>query len=405
MPDSRGDSAVAMIQGVPLVHAAEEGSAYFSLSLAHAVRRLGMNVVIWTKVRPEPFVAQPVPVEATWTPGYGAWLDLLRTVRAKRPKIVHLQYSMFCLGPKASGEFSTLLFVIGAWLLRTTLVVTCHDVPSLARITPEFIRQNRYRFPVVVVKAGLRTIFFFIGFAARRLIVHHEWLRDTLVDDYHVPARKVRTIPLARIPFESYERGAARAAIGLAPDAAAVLYFGFATGYKGIDELLDAMDVLARRGSGVRLVLGAGYHPKKDDNAEYHAYYDALRARAAAMPNVDFVGFIHNDDLDRYVAAVDACIFPYIEFQGMSGPLLQAASQAKPLLVSSIIANSLGRFAASNFVPTAEGIALALERYFGDPGYRASVEAESAAFEAAAVANDAAEQTYRLYTSLGARRS
>lgn len=405
MPHSRGRSTIAMIQGVPLLHTAEEGSAYFSLALANAIRRLGMNVVIWTKIRPERFAPQPVPVEAMWTPGYGAWLDLLRAVWAKRPHIVHLQYSMFCLGPKASGEFSTLLFVLGAWLLRANLVITCHDVPSIARITPEFIRQNRYRFPVYVVKAGLRTIFFFIGFAAKQLIVHHVWLRDTLVSDYRVPERKVRTIPLSAIAFESYDRDVARRSLNIAINAKVVLYFGFATGYKGIDELLDAMDVLAKRGTAVLLVLGAGYHPKKDDNGDYRAYYEALRARATAMANVDFAGFIESADLDRYIAAADACIFPYIEFQGMSGPLLQAANHARPLLVSSIIAGSLGRFDASSFAPTPDGIASALERFFHDDAFRATVLAESAAFESAAVAVDAAEQTCRVYDSLGAVRS
>jgi glycosyltransferase involved in cell wall biosynthesis len=65
----------------------------------------------------------------------------------------------------------------------------------------------------------------------------------------------------------------------------------------------------------VLLVLGAGYHPKKDDNGDYRAYYEALRARATAMANVDFAGFIESADLDRYIAAADACIFRTSNFK------------------------------------------------------------------------------------------
>jgi hypothetical protein len=79
----------------------------------------------------------------------------------------------------------------------------------------------------------------------------------------------------------------------------------------------------------------------------------------------------------------------------MSGPLLQAANHARPLLVSSIIAGSLGRFDASSFAPTLDGIASALERFSTTTLSRDRAR-RSAAFESAAVAVDAAEQTPRV---------
>jgi len=403
MPGARKVADVAMIQGVPLADASEEGSAYYALALASGLQRSGLLIEIWAKRIPARFVSQIVPISRVWRPGFVAWLDLITAIRARRPHIVHLQHSMFSLGPKASGEFSTLLFLIGTWLLRVKLVITCHDVPSIARITPEYIRLNRYRFPVSVVRLGLRTVFRFMGISAKRLIVHHASLRDILIKDYGIPAFKVATIPLSSIASERRTRDDARRRLHISSSANVVLYFGFATGYKGIEALLDAMEALGNELHGtIQLILGAGHHPKKHDNADYDRYYQWIATRATQLCNVRFVGFISDETLDDYIAASDACVFPYVEFQGMSGPLLQAADHGIPLLVSTVIAAALAHLNAGSFEPTREGIALALKRFFNDAKFRSVVAAESGEFGAARSSDDSAARTRRLYEALGA---
>ena len=293
---------------------------------------------------------------------------------------------------------STALLLLGTLILRIRLIVTAHDVPALAQITPDYIRLHKYRFSASIVRFGLRVIFLGFGLAGRRMIVHQQSLADSLIRDYGVAAQKINVIPLATLPFALPVRAHARERLGLQPDGNYVLYFGFATGYKGIEALLEGMRLIgARTNEPPQLLLGAGYHPKKHDNADYADYYAALTSRSAEISNVHHVGFITDDRLDDYIAACDVAIFPYVQFQGMSGPLHQCVSRGMPVLVSRPIADALDSVTDGSFNTTAEDIADVIMRFFGDSSFHDQVATESQQLQGHLVESDAGAMTRRIY--------
>lgn len=368
---------VALISGVPLLDGSESGIAYYTRALADELAGSGMDVEIWSKLDRAPAAAARARILPLWRPGWLSWWHLARAVKQRRPDVVHLQHSIFLLGGGPAGEISMFMLLFVLAIMRCRLVVTCHDIPSLSQITPEYVRLNNYRYPAWFVRLGFQVLFAAIGLCAHVIIVHQQAFAQTLAHDYGIKRDKMTVVPLMPIPHRVTEKLQARAAIGIPPDDLVVLFFGFATGYKGIEVLLGAMELVNKK---VRLLLGAGKHPKVAHTPEYRAYYDALKRRAERNPNVDFIGFIPEERLYGYIDATDVAVFPYVEFQGMSGPLIQCASHEKPFLISSRIAQKLGGFSGCVFEPEPEILARKIQRYFHDDDFRADVESECANF-------------------------
>jgi glycosyltransferase involved in cell wall biosynthesis len=393
---------IALVTGAPLEDRSEIGAAYHTRALAEELARTGLTVDIWSKAGAGQAAASGVPIVPTWHPGWWAWSDIFLAVLKRKPDVLHIQYSTFVLGAGAAGEVSMLLLLVLLKLAGTNVVITVHDVPSLAQITPDYIRMHGYKFPTTVVRSGLRAIFLAIGLTARSIVVHQEAFAAILTRDYGIDRRKIAVIPLIAPAHRTIGRERARAALGITSAEKVALFFGFATRYKGIELLLAAASELGPEFQ-LRLLLGAGEHPKVAHTAEYDTYYRELRRRAESIAGVEFLGFLPDALLDEYVEAADVVVFPYIEAQSMSGPLTISAAHRKPFLISARIAEKMPPLCACVFEPDSEAIAHTLRRFFCDPAYTAAVEDECRRFARTALENDAPSLTAEIYNRVAER--
>jgi len=386
---------VALVTGAPLRDRSEIGAAYHTLALAEGLVQRGIDVEIWSKSGAGEAVESAVPIVPLWRPGWLSWFEIYKAVLHRKPDILHIQYSTFVLATGATGEVAMLLLLLLLKLHGTNLIVTVHDVPSVSQITREYIQMHGYKFPASVVRLGLRLIFGAIGVTAGRVVVHQDSFAGILAGDYGIDRRKIAVIPL--MPLTRRGVAAARAHLGIGESERVALFFGFATKYKGIEVLLSAAERLGA-GFQLRILLGAGEHPKVAHTREYDRYYSALKRRAQSIAGVEFLGFLPDARLDEYVEAAGVAVFPYIEAQSMSGPLTICAAHGKPVLVSTRIAEKVPGFAACAFSPEPEELANALRRFFCEPDYRAAVESQSRAFAAQHVrGGDSVAETIALY--------
>lgn len=128
------------------------------------------------------------------------------------------------------------------------------------------------------------------------------------------------------------------------------IYVGRLTKLKGVDFLLSAFEEMNAAGTVATLVLvGAG-----PDEAEY-------RTKAAAIPNIKFVGFRRPADLPQLYALADAMVFPTLG--DPNGLVVEEAMAAGLPVISSASAGNirsrLGEGAAGIVVPPSDSIALA----------------------------------------------
>jgi len=209
---------IALVTGAPLEDRSEIGAAYHTRALAEELVKTGLTVEIWSKAGVGRAAASGVPIVPVWRPGWWAWRDIFTAVRRRKPDILHIQYSTFVLDSGAAGEISMLLLLALLKVAGTNIVITVHDVPSLAQITPDYIRMHGYRFPAAIVRSGLRLIFLAIGLTARSIVVHHEVFAAILARDYAIDRLKIAVIPLIAPAHRKVGREQARTALGIAVD-------------------------------------------------------------------------------------------------------------------------------------------------------------------------------------------
>lgn len=140
---------------------------------------------------------------------------------------------------------------------------------------------------------------------------------------YGIPATRISVVPNGcdtRV-FHPQDRGAARAALGLPPAGAMVLYVGRLVAEKGLRELVDAIAMLGARGERVSLVL-VGEGPLEAE----------LRTRIAShglQAQVSLAGRHAPAAVARWMAAADVLALPSYS-EGHPNVLVEALACGRP---------------------------------------------------------------------------
>jgi glycosyltransferase involved in cell wall biosynthesis len=118
------------------------------------------------------------------------------------------------------------------------------------------------------------------------------------------------------------DRAAARAALGLAPDAFVAAVLGRVSGWKGQDVLVSALgeEPLRGRADAVALVAGAPSRGEERHRRELHA----LAARLGVADRLYDVGF--HEDLDALYGAVDVVVVPSKQPDPLSNAAIEASA-------------------------------------------------------------------------------
>lgn len=121
-----------------------------------------------------------------------------------------------------------------------------------------------------------------------------------------------------------------RAAKGIPAEALVFLFFGAIRPYKGLDVLLDAFEVVARRLPHVHLVVAG--RPWEG--------FESLQAKIDASCAKDRIhvdlGYIPTNRVREYFGAADVVVLPYRSFEAQSGVGMTAAAFCKPMIVADV---------------------------------------------------------------------
>lgn len=277
--------------------------------------------------------------------------------------IVHIQQELALYG----GIITAYLLQWLVFLWRKRTVITLHGVVDPDAITPQFVHENNSRLPVPVVKLAFRVIYTPLMKWARRIIVHEQYFKDIIVRSYGIDGNKVDVVPHGVEMLEAEEKSRAREKLAIDREADVVLFMGYATGYKGIDLLIEGFAEYVVRNPKAYLVIGAGKHPKLQNDETYLAEYTRLQEKAAKLlPSTQYrwEGFIPESDIAAYYSASDVSVYPYTTALSSSGPMSFAIGFEKPFLVSSAFADIFGQYPHLLFERYAKDLALLLDYFF-----------------------------------------
>jgi glycosyltransferase involved in cell wall biosynthesis len=360
---------VGIVTSFPSPGVAKSSIAYYAQTIVDPLRGCADEFVIFADGDREfplgssQAYASNVTVRRCWKFGYLAPFQILRATLRDRVDVLHLEYDVYLYG----GVVAALLLPFALRLLRqlrgTQIVTTLHGVVSQRVVTREMLRENGFVLPYSRIgRAGFQTIYRLFNWASDRIIVLEVELADILESDYGVPRDKLYVCPHPlmheHVRPDVHE---ARRRCGIA-ESKVVLFFGYASYYKGLDLLLDAFPQARERIAGLALHIVAGRHPRLRGNPRYEAFYEGLRAKAAAA-GVRMYDFVPEPQLIDFLAAADVVVLPYTAAYGASGALNAVLAARKPVVVSTHV-RFVGALDCQTFAPEPDDCARAIVEFF-----------------------------------------
>ena len=316
---------------------------------------------------------------------------------------VHVQFEQHLFG----GPLQNLRLALGLRRLarQKRVVLTVHQVPDLAQIDGEFLRRNGFPPVPFLARLWMRVQYALLIAACHVALVHEERLRDQLVTSYAIDAARIAVVPhgvdAGELPCG---RAEAKGRLGIAPYRQLVLYFGYVTGYKGVDLLVDALERMpAAKREQVQVIIAGKVPARKMESAPFRVDMESLEARIIALGAwVTRKGFLSPADISLHLAAADVVVFPYRQVFGASGPLSITIGHGRPFLASDAF-RGMGVPEESLFALDGDALAAKLRAYLSDASLRSRLEAEARRVAEEHAWPRVAERTCALYAKRAPR--
>lgn len=275
------------------------------------------------------YIEDGIHICRVWNKGILYPFKILAKILKHRPDIVHIQHEFFLYGEGLSS-IVFLLLLLGLKLLRIPRIVTVHGIIPLSSIDKNFVKENKSYLPPFVVKLGFLFLTRFINYLSTMLIVHGEKFGKLLEKEYKCKSLKYRVIPLGiEIKKDGISKTDAECILGLR-DKKVILFFGYITGYKGIDLLIDAFELLTKSNPNYVLIIAGGEHPRLKE----YIYELKDKARKISTSHIIFTNFVPEDKIAIYFSASDIVVFPYTVGMASSASMSTTISYSKPFIVS-----------------------------------------------------------------------
>lgn len=233
---------------------------------------------------------------------------ILFFLKNPRKGIIHLQWLRFRY---LDGILLPLIYK----LLGYKLVYTVHDIVPHDRDT----RMNRFLFRMIYKLNW-------------KLICHTEYIRKRLIDEFNITPEKIKVIRHGVYEVGEKELGVSReealAKLGFDAKDKLILFFGFITGYKGVDLLLDAFTRLNLEPKPKLVIAGRVMDM-------YQAQFRELQEKYKGEHIRYMLRRIDEAELPLLFNAAEITALPYRE-ASQSGVLFMSYAYGVPVLVPDI---------------------------------------------------------------------
>ena len=167
------------------------------------------------------------------------------------------------------------------------------------------------------------------------IFVHTEKMKMELVSDFGISEKKTSVIPLGinnTVPNTTLSGMEARHRLGLGETDKVILFFGCIAPYKGLEYLIAAFAVIAKRNSCYRLVIAG----KPKGRADYWPGLQELIAGSGVSERIiQKIKFVPDAETEIYFKATDVLVLPYTHiFQ--SGVLFLGYSFGLPAIAADV---------------------------------------------------------------------
>jgi D-inositol-3-phosphate glycosyltransferase len=176
-----------------------------------------------------------------------------------------------------------------------------------------------------------------IRFLYQTVFVHTSRMKHELVQAFGVPEQRVTVVPLGLndvIPVSSATRRAVREQLSFGPDDRILLFFGNIAPYKGVEDLIRALAILAREDDRLTLVIAG-----RVKNRSCEAYWRSVEALIAKLGVEGRVRteicYLPDAEVGLFFRAADASMLPYRRVY-QSGVLGLSYAQGLPVIAADV---------------------------------------------------------------------
>lgn len=334
-------------------------------------------------------------VHRCWSKGAKYPFKIFKELLKNRVDVVHIQHETYLYGGLASMLVFPFLLVL-IKLLRKPVIVTMHGVIPLSRVNRCFLEENRINGNPLIMRVGLTLLVKIAVSLSTEVVVHEEKLRDVLIEDYKCCASKICVIHHGiEEPKVSIASDEAKEKLGVSAKNV-ILFFGYITGYKNVELLIDSAKYL--KVPEWTMLIAGGAHPRLSCDPSYLKYLSDLREKASSISEekILFKDFVPEEEISLYFSATDLVVFPHNICISSSGPLSLTASYGKPFLV----ANSFREIVDFNeivFGNDPKELASKIDFFFRDTKFGLKTSEYSKDFRAKRLWSRISLQTYELY--------
>jgi len=199
------------------------------------------------------------------------------------------------------------------------------------------------------------------------IVLHTKEMKEILEQRYPGVSDKVFVVPLGIYIFygKPVEKNLARAKLGLTPEDRVLLFFGNIRPYKGLEVLVDALEILVRKGKQYTLVV-AGRDWGLWESIEKRIYEKGIHEYVKAFPR-----YIPKEDVKYFFSAADVLVLPYIKFSSQSAAVLVSLNFDLPFLAPDF--ECFKEFPGEKFLfksGSPDSITEYIERFFEDENFR-----------------------------------
>ncbi len=260
-------------------------------------------------------------------------MPLFNKMKSLNPDIIHIQYHWrgYNNGFVLKGIMITMLpLFLKAAKIKCLVVVTLHSF--LGAIGGPYL----FRGAGSLRRLALKPLLFF----SDRIIINNKFDSQNLCDWSPSIKKKIVYIGggsghhcsnelfLGDIPRIKSEHGIPQGEIILSN-------FGYMFPHKGLEEILEAMNILRSKGYPVRLLAIGGFDIDHSFNKEYFEKLQKMAERLNLKPYIQWTGFCDPQKASLFLLASDICVMPFVEGVSESrSSFMGALSHGLPIITT-----------------------------------------------------------------------
>lgn len=253
--------------------------------------------------------------------GFNSFWQIGKTLKAIQPDLVILNLQFMTFG---EGKVQAALGLLTPWVCKTLglpSMVILHNITETVNLETIGMAGSKWKTKLLLE----------IGKQLTRLILKADLVGLTISQYVDIIREKYKAQNVILMPHGNFELPERSYLPDTLPEINLMAFGKFGT-YKKVEVLLEAIKILEQQYPAQKFkatIAGT-------DNPNVKGYLDSVKKRYSDMQNIEFTGYVAEEDVEGIFKASTLVIFPYTTTTGSSGILHQAGSYARACVLPRI---------------------------------------------------------------------